>query len=325
MSFTITETHFDNLPSLTVTDGSTRVVLTMRGATVISWVVNDVDLIDGYADEVEFLAQAGMRSAIMIPFSNRIDKGRYVFEGQTIDFHTEDRRHVGETVMHGLLRLEDFTITGNEVSDVSAIIHLACRALRSGAFAGYPFFVDVTIDLTITRSSIDFVVTGHNLGDTAAPFATGWHPYFTIGAAPISELIVTVPAETRVIPDSNLIPLEGDRAFERVSGEWDFRNARPIGSQFIDMAFSDLVPAADGLIHSTISDPDTGRAIDVWQDRGLLHLFTADSVPRPRGSFAMEPVEVMTNSVNRPDQADAVMLVPGGRRAFRFGARTFFN
>lgn len=36
----------------------------------------------------------------------------------------------------------------------------------------------------------------------------------------------------------------------------------------------------------------------------------------------MEPVEVMTNAVNRPEQADAIRLEPGETRSFRFGATT---
>ena len=56
----------------------------------------------------------------------------------------------------------------------------------------------------------------------------------------------------------------------------------------------------------------------------LMHVFTADTVTRPRESFAMESVEVMTNAVGRPDQADAIRLEPGQRRTFRFGV-TYLN
>jgi aldose 1-epimerase len=263
MAFTITETQFGTLPALAIEGTNTRVIVTLRGVTLIAWVVDNVELIDGYADELDFTSQAGMRSAMMIPFSNRIDTGWYNFEGRKIDFHATDPEHAGETVMHGMLRLEDFAIKGTVVGQESATIHFVSRALRPGAFLGYPFSIDTTIDLTVTETSLEFVIDGHNVGDTAAPFASGWHPYFRIGSAPIASLRATIPAETRIVPNSHLIPIEGDGAFEPVSEEWDFRRAKPLGSQVIDMAFSDLVPAADRLIHSTLTDPATRRTIDV--------------------------------------------------------------
>jgi len=320
MAFTITETEFSSYPALLIEGGAARVVVSLRGVTVLSWSVDGVELIDGYADEVEFTDQAGMRSAMMIPFSNRVRHGRYTFEGIEHDFNEGDPEHTGETVLHGMLRSVVFAMTETVVDECSAVVHFVSRALRPGAFPGYPFSVDVTIDLTVTDAGLEFVVTGSNAGDTAAPFATGWHPYFTIGTAPIEDLVLSIPAETRIVPDAALIPLEGDAAREPVSGDWDYRAPRAVGDHVLDVAFADLLVDTHGLAHSTITDPASGHGIDVWQERGLMHVFTSDTVTRPRQSLAMEPVEVMTNAVNRPEQADAIRLEPGESRGFRFGA-----
>lgn len=322
MPFTISETTFGSLPALAIEGDGARAVVALRGATLISWTVDGVELIDGYADEKEFSDQAGMRSALMIPFSNRIRDGRYSFDGRDIDFHDFDPEHAGETVLHGLLRTVDFAISGVTPNGSSAIVHFFTRALRPGAFAGYPFSIDVTVDMTFTGSSIEITVAGTNVGDTAAPFASGWHPYFTIGDAPIDGLIVRVPASQRVVPDTDLIPLVGAAAFAQVEGDFDLRVPRALDGLVLDVAYSELELGADGRAHTTLADPATGRTIDVWQERGLMHVFTADTVTRPRGSFAMESVEVMTNSVNRPDQADAIRLEPRQRRTFRFGVTT---
>lgn len=194
----------------------------------------------------------------MIPFSNRVRRGRYTFEGIEHDFNEGDLKHTGETVLHGMLRSVDFAITEAVVGESSAIVRFVSRALRPGAFPGYPFSVDVAIDLTVTDTGLEFVVTGSNTGDTAAPFATGWHPYFTIGTAPIEELVVSIPAETRIIPDDALIPLESDAAREPVSGDWDFPTPRASGDHVLDVAFADLLVEPDGLAHSTIIDPAAG-------------------------------------------------------------------
>jgi len=320
MTFTMTEASFGPYPVLDIEGGATRVLIALCGATVLSWNVHGVELVDGYADEVEFAEQLGMRSAMMIPFSNRVDGGRYSFDGVEHDFNEGDADNTGATVLHGLLRQTDFTLAAIELGESSAVIHLVTRALRPGTFAGYPFSVDVSIDVEITETSIQVTIEGTNTGETAAPFASGWHPYFTIGTASVDELVLTVPADTRIVSDPDLIPLEGAAGRVPTAGEWDFREPRPIRDQALDVAFDDLSLAADGLAHSTITDPVSGRSIDVWQDRGLMHVFTADTVTRPRQSVALEPVEVMTNSLNRPEQADAIRLEPGERRSFRFGA-----
>jgi len=329
MAFTITETTFGTLPALAIDgdgdgdcDGDARLLLTLRGATVISWNVDGIELIDGYADELEFADQAGMRSAMMIPFSNRIPAGRYTFDGTDYDLAEGNPERAGETVLHGLLRLCDFSIVDVVAGEASAIVHLACRALRPGAFGGYPFSVDVTVDLSVTANSIEFVIAGTNVGDSPAPYGSGWHPYFTIGAAPIAELVVAIPAETRVVVDSDLIPLEGSAARKPVADGLDFRAPRVLGEQVLDVAFADLIVGPDGLAHTTMTHPASGRTIDAWQARGLMHVFTSDTVTRPRQSFAMESVEFMTNAFGRPDQSATIRLEPGERRSFRFGATT---
>jgi aldose 1-epimerase len=58
----------------------------------------------------------------------------------------------------------------------------------------------------------------------------------------------------------------------------------------------------------------------VFQERGLMHVFTGDTLARrPRGALALEPVEFMTNAFNRPECREALALAPGAERSFRFG------
>lgn len=322
MTFTISETRFGSLPAVVIEGDGAKAVVALRGATLLSWTVDGVELIDGYANEQEFVDQVGMRSAIMVPFSNRIRHGRYTFDGHEIDFHDTDHEHAGETVMHGLLREVDFTIAEKMSQESSATVHFATSSLRPGAFSGYPFSVDVIVEMAFSASSIDFSVNGTNVGGTAAPFAVGWHPYFRIGDAALGDLVLRVPAATRVVPDADLIPLDGTMAFEPVTGGFDLREPRAINGLVLDTAFLNLELGSDGRTHTTLVNPATSRLIDVWQERGLMHVFTADIEPRPRASLAMEPVEVMTNAVNRPDQSEAIRLEPQQHRSFRFGVTT---
>jgi aldose 1-epimerase len=291
--------------------------IAQHGATLLRWTVNGVDLIAGYESPQELANQDGVRSGMMVPFSNRIPAGKYTFDGRHSSYDS-----AGETVMHGVVREVDFDVDSVQTGEASANIRLTTTALSAGLFPGYPFAVDVSIDVTVTPGGLEFVITGSNVGEVAAPFGSGWHPYFTIGDTPIEQLLLSVPADTRIVSGPDLIPRDGELAYAPATGEWSFAQPRAIGQQEINTAFFGLRPEADGLIHSRLTDGSA--TIDVWQERGGMHVFTADGITRPRQSVAMESVEFMTNAVNRSDQAHAIRLEPGASRSFRFGASASF-
>jgi aldose 1-epimerase len=79
-------------------------------------------------------------------------------------------------------------------------------------------------------------------------------------------------------------------------------------------------PDAGGLLRSRLRDPATGLGLALWQERGVMLAFTADTVSRDvRGSLALEPMESWADAFNRADCADAIRLAPGAMRRFRCG------
>jgi aldose 1-epimerase len=100
----------------------------------------------------------------------------------------------------------------------------------------------------------------------------------------------------------------------------DFRHSRPIGDSVLDHEYTDLVAAADGRIRTRLRDPKSGFGITVWQERGVMHAFTGDTLKRDvRRSIALEPMECMANAFNRPEWAAALHLDPGAERVYRCG------
>ena len=329
MTFDVQDGRFGGLETVTVTDpdtGSTAVIA-RRGATLLSWVPGLRDgvpaggVIDGYRDEDEFTSQDGVRSGVMAPFSNRIRGGRYTFEGQQYDLLPgvpESER----LIYHGFLRLMDCDVVSVETGSTQASIRLATTAIRPGAFPGYPFAVDLEVDYALTADSLTMQITGTNVGERAAPYGCGWHPYFRLGAAPIDRLALQVPARTAVRTDDALIPLDGTQAFVPISADErpSFHDPRPVADTVLDLAYTDLEPAADGVARTVLRDPETGTTLTVAQHAGVMHVFTGDTLARDRrSSIALEPVELITDAFDRADCRDAVLLAPGTRREFRFG------
>jgi aldose 1-epimerase len=296
--------------------GPARLEVAVLGATPLRWFVpfgdSLADVLDGYRDAEELRRQDGVRNGLMAPFCNRVADGRYVFDGVEHDLMPGSAER---TIYHGLVRTQPFTLVRLDQVDGAAVAVLRCSALAGGDATGYPFRVVVEVEYRLGLATLDVQITGTNVGDHAAPFASGWHPYFRLpGTERVDRLHLTVPSTVAIATDSHLLPLPGERAFVPQDGaRW-----LPIDDAVVDAAFGRLGTDGGGAT-TTLSDPATGVRLVVQQDRGLVHVFTGDTLARDRrASVAVEPVEVMTDAFNRPDCSDAVRLEPGQARTFRF-------
>jgi aldose 1-epimerase len=325
-SFVVEDGRFGNLETIRLADPASgaSAVVARRGATLLSWhpgIDGTGDWVDGYVDEAEFAAQSGVHNGVMAPFSNRVRGGRYRFDGAEHELPPVLPGQETETY-HGFLRLLDCDVLDTDTEGNAARVRLGSRALRPGAFPGYPFAVDLEVEWALSGSGLTLEITGRNVGDRAAPYGCGWHPYFRIGTRDVDPLELQVPARTAIRTDDALIPLDGDQAFVPVPSAPGptFHGSRPVGDAVLDAAFTDLEPDPDGIVRTRLRDPRSGLALTVWQHSGLMHVFTGDTLGRePRTSIALEPVELMTDAYNRPDCRDAIRLPAGEQRSFRCG------
>ena len=305
-----------------------RAVVALRGATLLSWQLRQgqeqLELTDGYRDPVELLEQSGVRNGVLAPFPNRVADGRYRFGGREYDLLpgvSGDR-----TVYHGFARILPFRLESAVTAADSARLVLRSNKIRPGHFDGYPFALDLTVTYTVKRDQIVLEILAANSGDTPAPYAAGWHPYFQLGNGTddIDDLELSVPARTLIRTGQALIPSAGDACRLDLDDrpEMDFRDANPLGERVIDACFADLRFGPDGRAETVLRDPKTGRELRIWQDDGFMHVFTGDTLPRDRRrSVAIEPVEVMTNAFNREEFDSAIAIAPGQERRFRCGVR----
>lgn len=306
-------------------DAGVRVDIAEYGATLLRWQAPvagaSVDLVDSYATATELQSQAGVRSGVMVPFCNRVAQGRYAFDGVSYDL-LPGTREKDRLIYHGFLRLLPLVVREAEATEDSTRVVLETTEIRPGRFPGYPFAIDVTVEYLVTERGLRLIIGGRNVGSRPAPYASGWHPYFRLGDGGIDDLELTVPGSTVIRTDDGLIPLTGRSAYLSLNDapELDYRQARPLRGTAVDACYTDLAVGPDGRSHTVLRDSSTGADLDVWQERGLLHLFTGDTLPRdPRQSVALESVEVMTDAFNRGETTEAVTLRPGESRSFTCG------
>lgn len=309
---------------LTDQNDGRRLRIACHGAALLSFEVPTADgvrdLADGYRDAAEIAARPGSRFAIMVPFGGRIADARYAFDGQLQDLQP-GVVGAGRASRHGFVRGAAFAVAALSADDQRAQVTLTSAAIRPQP--GYPHALDLTVSFTLDAGGITLEARMRNVGASAAPCFFGWHPYFRLAAdAAVDGWELQIPAQTLIRTDAELIALPGVAAYVPLDDApaLDFRAPRRIGASVLDHEYTDLQAAADGRIRTRLRDPASGLAIAVWQERGVMHAFTADTVSRDRRrAVALEPMECMADAFNRAEWAAAVRLLPGAERSFRCG------
>ncbi|NQX11579.1 aldose 1-epimerase family protein [Microbacteriaceae bacterium VKM Ac-2855] len=277
--------------------GEYRASIASVGATLRSLTFRGRDLVVPFeADEV----RPAFRGATLAPWPNRVVDGVYTFDGtEQLLAHTEPKR---SHALHGLVAWQDFEIIEQSADAVTL------RAIIP-AQVGYPFQVHVVVDYVLSDDGLTETVTGHNAGETVAPWGTGPHPYLVAGAGRVNDWSLELPAaEVLAVTPDRLIPTG---LVDVASEGFDFRAARTIGDTFIDHAFTGFETAA-----VTVRSSDGSGVRMTWDAAcSWVQVHTADQ-PTPeldRLGLAVEPMTCAPDAFN--SGAGLVRLEPGERHA----------
>jgi aldose 1-epimerase len=299
-----------------------RVRIARHGAALIAFEVPrgeaTFDVASGYREGAEIAARPGSHFAVMVPFAGRIANARYRFDGREYDLQPgfED---AARGIMHGFLRDADFAVAELADGESSARVTLDSTIHPR---AGYPFTIDVAVAFTLDAGGLTLEARMCNAGDTAAPCFFGWHPYLRVNDREVDGWLLEIPADTLIRTDADMIALPGKAAYVPLDDApaFDFRRPREIAHSILDAGYVDVEPDADSRIRTRLTDPADGFAVTMWQERGGVHAFTADTLRHgARRAVALEPMESMADAFNRPECAAAIRLEAGAERLFRCG------
>jgi aldose 1-epimerase len=323
MKYTVARSMLEGQPiAVLEDDGGRRVRVAFHGAALIGFEVarggRPFDIAAGYHDAAAIITRPGSRFGVMVPFAGRIADARYRFDGGDYDLQPGAAAAKRES-RHGFVRDTDFAVTELAADARSARVTLSTS---TGRVPGYPFAIDVSVSFALEASGLALSVRMRNTSDEPAPCFFGWHPYFRVSDGRVDEWELEIPAQTLIRTGDDLIALSGDAAYVPLDNarEVDFRRQRAIEGSVLDHEYTDLVAGTDGRFRTRLTDPRSGFGITVWQERGVMHAFTGDTLKvDARRSIALEPMECMANAFNRPEWAEALRLDPGVERVFRCG------
>ncbi len=238
----------------------------------------------------------------LIPYSNRIAKGGFSFEGveYRLALNFGDHPHS----IHGNAWQKPWQVVdADEVRCRLALIHRP----DGDEARGWPFAYCAEQLFELSPSGLTLTLSLENQDHRTMPAGLGLHPLFP----KCSGVRLQFVAE-HVYPNSeDSLPLDGIP----VPDDWSYRTMRELGDPSLDNCFAGW----DGTARITYVQEKIALSIEADPLFGHVVVY----VPTRRDFFAVEPVSHMNDSINRPDPAKHGLkaLKPGERlmAQVRFG------
>jgi aldose 1-epimerase len=291
-----------------ITNGAQLATIVEVGGGIREYAVAGRDVLDPYP--LQAICD-GAHGAPLIPWPNRLADGRYRFE--EVDYQvalTEPTKH---NAIHGFLRWRPWRAVERTHGRV-------VMSTRLYPLDGYPFALDVDVVYELSDAGLTVSSTAVNIGEQTCPYAAGQHPYLSPGSGLIDDCELQVPAATRILTDAERQLPTGKEPVEGTP--FDFRNARRLGEERLDFAFTDLTRGEDGRAVTRLAAPD-GKCAELWVDEHypIVELYTGDTLApaRRRRGLGVEPMTCAPNAFQSGE--GLIALEPGQSITTRWGAR----
>jgi aldose 1-epimerase len=280
--------------------GRQRLVVTEIGAGVRSWTIGGHELLATF-DPGEY--DAAFAGRVLVPWPNRVRDGRYAFDGD------EHRLELSEpergNALHGLVLQSRWR--GVRTSARRVALSYALEPAP-----GYPYELALAVSYELASGGVVMTVQATNVGAHRAPFGAGFHPYLTPGATAVDDMVLEIPARTRVpvdeqrlLPSGPATPVDGS--------ELDFREPRRLGALRVDACFGELGRSPAGVARVRLGNNSGPGQLTIWMDERFrfVQVFTADA------AIALEPMTCAPDAFNSGD--GLVVLEPGASFTGRCG------
>lgn len=236
--------------------------------------------------------------ALLAPWPNRIRDGKYSWKGH--DFQAPVNEIARNNNLHALVFDREWSMV--EQTQSSVILSLSVKKS-----AAYPTDLDFFVTYSLLTEGLHWQINSKNVGKSSAPFGVSVHPYLIAGPGIMNDVCTLKMAASYFmdVDDIRLLPT----GLKSVEGtDFDFRNGRIIGTQFIDHAF--LMDE-----HNSRIEFYNSRGTGVWisSDENAkwcqVHTADRDGGKGSRMQLAVEPMTCAADSFNSKE--DVIELAPG--------------
>jgi aldose 1-epimerase len=256
------------------------------GANLLALLFESKNVLDGYATPEELTEAKWGKSALLFPFPNRLDQGKYIWQGETYQFPLNNAA-TGNAI-HGFVRSQVFELDSVLLTKDSA--SLICSYTYNGSLAYYPFPFRVEIGFSIYDDrSFHFEFSVENLHDESIPVGFGWHPYFKLTETADAHLM-QLPACEKVNINDRMIPTGGTVPYAA------FETKQKVADTVLDNTFlcKNLKEDYELLLEANGAQLLVRASADACP---YFQVFT----PPHRQSIALEPMSCNVDAFNNQD------------------------
>lgn len=248
------------------------------GASIQELTFNETQIIDGISTDNSGLKsyETNYKSAILFPFPNRIDDGKYSYNNKQYQFPINEI--LLNNALHGNVYDKEFSLIDTNISTDEIKLKFS---YSSKTTKGFPFDFTLNLIYTITKDyklKLDFEVLNNDV--KSFPLGLGWHPYFY--NPKIDESAIFFNSEKKIVFNDKMIPFY----------DIDYTLAKPL--KIKNMIIDDCYYLTKPTINYTTSNYNLKLSFSNNKPTSYLQVYT----PPARKSIAIEPMICAPNSFN---------------------------
>lgn len=273
-----------------------------------------VNVVLGHDTLAPYLNNRNYVGALIGRYGNRIARGRFVLDGVAHQLDVND----GPNHLHGGFHGYNCRVWNVDGMSDSAV---ALSLVDPDGSCGYPGRLTARVTYRLCH---DHALHIYYVADTDAPTIVNLtqHTYFNLsgGRSPtIDDHLLKIDADHYLPVDDELIPTGKEKEVKGTA--FDFRSGRRIGDTTYDHTFILRNPTGELRMVARLTDPLSGRAMDVLTTEPGMQFYSGHLYDRPRAGLCLE-TQHYPNSPNEPFFPSTV-LRPGARytstTVYRFG------
>ena len=245
----------------------------------------------------------------LAPWANRLDEQAFYANGKRYALNMGLGNVRGEHPIHGFLAAAKWEVVDAQADGGAAWVTSRLDFVSQPDWmAQFPFAHTIVMTHRLRDGVLDITVALQNQSAEPMPVAIGFHPYFTLSAAPRDAWTIGLDARTEWILAPDKIPTGETQPIERRFP--DPRRAA-LRDHDLDHVFGDLIRDAAGRATMTVS----GASQKIEVAFGPNYRAAVVYAPKGRDFICFEPMAGITDALNLAQKGlykDLQSIPPGG-------------
>ena len=277
---------------ITITSGSYAASIDTHGGALASLKFEGRDLVEPRGAAHTYAGD------LLAPWPNRIRDGKYSWKG--VDYQAPLNEAARGNNLHALVFDKEWVVAAH--TGDSATLTLSIHASEA-----YPTDLEFSVVYSLSGAGLHWQINAKNVGSASAPYGVSVHPYLMAEAGVKNDACtLTLKSSKYMSVDLERLLPTGVKNVEEAN--FDFRNGRIIGDQFVDHAFL----LDDRTARIELRAP-SGKGSWLSSDENAkwcqIHTSDRDGGAGSRMQLAVEPMTCAVDAFNSKE--DVIELLPG--------------